>query len=72
MKVPLTNNQDYVRDTESGAVVMNNKAALNKYMADREKRKLEVQKQKMLEAKVNQLQEELIELKKIVEEIKKK
>jgi len=60
--VKIANAPGYVRDMETGAVILNNRKHLDKYMADKRKVLEEKRRLSDLESEISSLKEELATL----------
>lgn len=72
MLVKIKENQNFLRDTESKALLNTNKQELKEYYEEREIRLKQMKEKEHLENKVNKLEEDISEIKNILLELVKK
>jgi hypothetical protein len=69
MYVQIKDNKNFYRDTESNALLNVNAEELKTYYAERDLRLKEMQKKEEMENKVNQLEEDVSEIKNLLRQL---
>lgn len=69
MYVQIKENKDLIRDTESGALLNTNRNELEAYYAERDIKIKELQEKQVLESKVNKLEQDISDIKSLLQQL---
>lgn len=69
MYVQIKENKDLIRDTESRALLNTNRGELEAYYAERDIKIKELQEKQALESKVNKLEQDISDIKSLLQQL---
>ena len=69
MYVQIKENKDLIRDTESRALLNTNRGDLEAYYAERDIKIKEMQEKQALESKVNKLEQDISDIKSLLQQL---
>ena len=69
MYVQIKENKDLIRDTESRALLNTNRGELEAYYAERDIKIKELQEKQVLESKVNKLEQDISDIKGLLQQL---